>query len=255
MLSTKQRVAFASDYDGTLVEGVDRMRPEDVAAIRRFQQAGGLFGACSGRALNCVLEPAEKNAFDLDFIVASTGSVIVIGGKVVESHPLADDVARGLVSEFRGERMGLHALSRFVVNFGPTSPNQTKVDSLEDFLDGRRNEQVYAMSVNFGDEGKAQEAVRRVSGRFGASVMAFQNVGSIDIVPLGCSKGRGLRTARDLLGADLMGGIGDSYNDIPLLLAADVAYTFHTSPLEVRRQADVLVDSVADAVGDFWKRR
>lgn len=81
-------IAFASDYDGTLVHGVDAIQGTDVMAIKRFQDGGGLFGACSGWALNCILEPADKNGLNLDFKVASSGALVLSKGKIVEGHPM-----------------------------------------------------------------------------------------------------------------------------------------------------------------------
>lgn len=239
-------VAFASDYDGTLVRGVDIMHADDVAAIKRFQESGGLFGACSGRALNCILEPADKNDLTLDFIVASSGAFVLCKNQVVESHPMGTREFMRLLGAFPQVATGLQTPTRMVVNFGPTSPNQTKVDS----FDAPLGEVVYAVSLNFGDEVAAAAGARFIREEFGGELQAFQNVGSVDVVTRGCSKGQGLATVRKALAPDILAGIGDSYNDIPLLDASDMSYTFESSPEEVRRRAKRLVGSVAEALED-----
>lgn len=73
-------------------------------------------------------------------------------------------------------------------------------------------------------------------------------------MPAGCSKGVGLSVARGRLGLGLVGGIGDSFNDVPLLDEADVAYTFNRAPEVVRECADVLVDDVVGALADLERR-
>lgn len=244
------RVAFASDYDGTLVHPGNVILPGDVDAIHGFQALGGIFGACSGRAANAVMGPAEKAGFDLDFAVVSSGALVMVRGQVVEDHPVDEGVVRELVSEFHGVWMALHTRTRLLVETDPTTPYQTKVDSLGLPV----GEPIYSMSVNFDDERRTAEAVQAVKARYGKLVTPFQNVGSVDVVARGCSKGRGIDVARRALGVDAIGGIGDSYNDMPLLEAVDVSYTFLRSPSAVREHADGLVGSVAEALADFEHR-
>ena len=43
-------------------------------------------------------------------------------------------------------------------------------------------------------------------------------------------------------------GIGDSYNDIPLLRTTSPSFTFHSSPDAVKQEAQFLVDSLAEAI-------
>ena len=43
-------------------------------------------------------------------------------------------------------------------------------------------------------------------------------------------------------------GIGDSYNDIPMLDVVDDAFTFTYSPKIVQEKADHIVDSLKDAI-------
>jgi hypothetical protein len=55
------------------------------------------------------------------------------------------------------------------------------------------------------------------------------------------------------LGVNVVAGAGDSYNDLPLLTAADVSYTFHTSPAQVRAAATNTVADLAEALGHFMQ--
>ena len=55
---------------------------------------------------------------------------------------------------------------------------------------------------------------------------------------------------RDTLGDFTLYGIGDSINDLPLLEAADVSYTFPYAPEICRQRADKVVDTIVDALED-----
>ena len=45
-------------------------------------------------------------------------------------------------------------------------------------------------------------------------------------------------------------GIGDSINDLPLLLASDVSYTFPYAPKEVQEKATKIVNTIVEALED-----
>ena len=120
---------------------------------------------------------------------------------------------------------------------------------------GERGESVQVVSLGFASQERAASFVAGVGERLGGRVAAFQNLNSVDVVPAGCSKGTGLAIARERFGLGLVGGIGDSFNDLPLLGEADVAYTFNRAPEVVRAGADVLVDDVAEALADFERRQ
>ena len=92
-----------------------------------------------------------------------------------------------------------------------------------------------------------------INRRFGDKVEAFQNVVEIDIAPKGCSKGAGVEAIRKYFGDCKVYGIGDSLNDLPLLLASDVSYTFPYAPEEVRRQVTKVVPTIVDALEDSMK--
>ena len=97
-----------------------------------------------------------------------------------------------------------------------------------------------------------------INRRYGDKVEAFQNVIEIDIAPKGCSKGKGVMLLKEYMkhkyGDITLFGIGDSINDMPLLEAADFSYTFPYAPKEVQDKADLVVETICDALEDSCKR-
>ena len=45
-----------------------------------------------------------------------------------------------------------------------------------------------------------------------------------------------------------MAGIGDSYNDLPMLKVVDTAFTFKTSPQEIQKKVHYCVNDIAEAI-------
>lgn len=269
------RKAMASDFDGTLFFGIGggdhpfhHFLPHDLAAIEEFRAQGGLFGVCTGRPLGAVLDDAG-NALSFDFAITSSGACVsdAKGGTLFSREIPNDDVraildvARGQTSRpsFLAVKSGYLVLGRGNI---PGLPQEflkrlRVVGSVDEALlvePGERGESVQVVSLGFASQEMAASVAAGVGKLLGGRVAAYQNLDSVDVVPAGCSKGTGLAIARKHFVLDLVGGIGDSFNDLPLLDEADVAYTFNRAPEVVRAGADVLVDDVAGALADLGRR-
>ena len=113
---------------------------------------------------------------------------------------------------------------------------------------------IHQVSVHTESLEDAARLSAAINARFGDQVEAFQNVVEIDIAPKGCSKGKGVQTLRDhmrdTLGDFTLYGIGDSINDLPLLDASDVSYTFPYAPEICQKRATKVVDTIVDALRD-----
>ena len=253
-----EKTAFASDFDGTLCEsdwvtGEIRFDPVNMDAIHRYQAAGGLFGICTGRPLSSVLESLE-GVLDLDFYIVMTGAQVLDRNlKVIRERTIEREVAQEIFERYASRESVMIAVTQtdFVSvrdRMGLGLPVVPSLDAV--------NGDLYGVSIECHNNEEAARVVREdLNRRFAGVVEGFQNRGSVDIVPAGCSKGAGVRLVREALGIDAMAGAGDSYNDLTLLLASDVSYTFDTSPREVRDAATVVVSTLSDAIEDFSIRQ
>lgn len=257
------RKALASDLDGTLLihdaaHGGDTwggyFLPRDLDAIQGLRASGALFGVCSGRPVEGIVPDLERGQVEVDFYIAMSGAVIADGRrKVLFERTLDIDVVKGLYAELLPlveDRLLVQA-GDFYCDLGDFSfVGLRHIDSLDELA----GEPIHGMAGGFGTEERASAACSMINDRYGDIVFAAQNLASVDICPAGCSKGSSLLRAKELFGVDLFAGIGDSYNDLTMLDAADVAYTFHRSPEVVRASADVLVDTEAEAIDDLLAR-
>lgn len=248
---------FASDYDGTLDFHLGGgVSARDRAAIDRFREAGGLFGIDTGRTLRGITDSAAGR-LPLDFYVVMSGALVLDAKReVVWERRLEREVLFDLVRHTRLRSLGLYLIMGN--EYWTASPvslvrrNRSMFSfarSLKDIPDP-----LYGVAFRMLSTKLATSMAAYVNRTYGDIVTAYQNGMSVDVVPTGCSKATGLDIVRRELGAGLIGSMGDSYNDIPMLQAADVGYTFAKSPEQVRGAANVLVPSVADALGDFARR-
>lgn len=249
---------FASDFDGTL-RHYDRKEPyilkEDVEAIASYRAEGNLFGMCSGRAFDSLLREQKGIPF-ADFYIVSTGAII---GKVKEGRmeiqyekTIPRTYAKELFDLYGDHKVFYVHMDGYLYRVGRKENGETAQIFVKDFADlpsGR----IEGISVGTDSMETAARITEEINRQFCDAVSAFQNNDYLDTVAKGCSKGEGIRMLRSLYEADLIGGIGDSYNDIPLLEAADVSFTFDYSPREVQAHADHVVHTAAQALDIFSK--
>lgn len=247
------RKAFASDFDGTLFlhGNYEGFLKQDLVAIQQYQQKGYLFGICSGRSLSG-LKGSMKDEIHCDFYIMATGAqVLDRDGNTLWERYMDNEIAMKIYDQYRDQTDMIFHGNNLVYTFGKGYPWQKHISSLHDLHD----DHVYGISLGmFEREEDTVLVTEDINRRFGEYVTAYANVNTVDVTPQGCSKGNGLKKLKELLNIDLTGGIGDSYNDETLISDADVGYTFHRSPAEVQKKADVLVEREEEALHDFMLR-
>ncbi len=232
---------LASDFDGTLYFGKETgIKEEDKEAIAKFQQAGNMFGICSGRPYFGMKQFLD--GIYADFYIQDSGTHILdkdgnsIYERTINPETIELMVERnpGFVTIFFGDGVYIN------VDMG---------NSFFKNMDDLRSEGykgIYAVSVQFKDEEMAHSFVSEVSRLEDLNV--FQNKNSLDCCSKGCSKETGVKFMKEYLKVNDVACIGDSYNDIPMLLTSKFSFTFNTSPLEVQQSATFVVDSIAEAI-------
>lgn len=252
---------FASDFDGTLyfykAEDPDKLPMASVEKIREYQEAGHFFGLCTGRQVGG-LTPFITGLVEPDFYITSSGSNIIDRHmRPIQKKGIDPEVAQAIVDllQPKGFRMTLDVGGDICVFEKMDYPGTYYViRSVSDIPEGL----IHQVSAHTESLEEAAENAALVNEQFGGAVQAFQNVVEIDIAPKGCSKGKGVEVLREYyrnqFGEVQLFGIGDSLNDLPLIEAADISYTFPYAPKEVQEKVTKVVDTIVDALEDSMKR-
>ena len=252
MNEQNKKTALISDFDNTLFfrNTEEQFKAQDIFEILFFQKRGGLFGICTGRSPDSILDTIG-HFMHPDFIISVSGALIIDGkGIVLDKHCLDLATTEAIYNRFKDKALVVvHADGHVYALCKMEYPLQIQIESCDELPADR----IYGISMRLPDEEAAAEAVQRIQEEFGDRAAAFQNLVNVDIVAAGCSKGTGAAKAKELFSIGKMGGIGDSFNDLPLIEAADVGFTFPTSPEALISAADHTVLSVSQAIETLEK--
>lgn len=246
---------LASDFDNTLWFE-DHMKDEDVKAIHEFQKHGHLFGICSGRSLSGILRPSKPYDIQYDFFILLSGGLILNKDyePIFESQipiSLVKDIY-----EFTGKQ------NMSIVHNDVTYHLNTKFqDHIFDHEIHSFNElpftHIQAFSFHYQDHelDLAQKMTHLIIDKYGHQIEAFQNNQHIDLAMKGCSKGKGIQIIEKYfhLSHDHVYGIGDNYNDLPMLDAIQHSYSFDYAPLPVQKHAKTIVSQLSKCILDIEK--
>ena len=242
---------FASDFDGTLYfyKAEVKLPPENVQKVREYQAAGHYFGLCTGRQVGG-LTPFIGGLIQPDFWITSTGSNIIDRDmKEIRKLFVRRDIIQRIIDDVRprGNRISIDidgVINVFEEMDYPGAYNV--ITGMDDAPQGM----VHGVGIHCETLEEAAALTRELNDKYGDYLNAFQNVIEVDIAPKGTSKGEAVSVIRRYYGDCKVYAIGDSMNDLPLLEAADVSYTFHYAPEEVQRKATKVVDTIVDALQD-----
>ncbi|MBQ9058165.1 MAG: HAD-IIB family hydrolase [Atopobiaceae bacterium] len=247
--------AFASDFDGTIwfnKDGQWYYHPEDFQAIREFQQAGGLFGISTGRslvgvesAMERIMPPQDIVHFDF-FILANGASVLDANHDTIAKTFMDKATIMKLYERYLPESKIVINANGTVYTLQEPLTNQTKISSFDE-LEG----ELFGISFWCEDPSVAARIAAEINRDMPDVALAHQNRWTVDVVGPGCTKGNAVEIVRKHYSLDRIAGVGDSFNDLPMLKSADVAFTFAHAPEELQSHADYVVDKVSDAIALF----
>lgn len=243
---------LCSDFDGTLHYRDGKygyIRDVDRQAVTKFRRDGNCFAICTGRPLSGLLRDVRDN-LKTDYYITSTGAMISshddVPKKIIMENRIQASDCISLQERFHEEGVLFIHAENAVHTFAWTDKGYPDQHVLHDL---KALDEMHITGISIYCE--SEEISRKITDAINQDyqyIAAFQNRNWLDVVKNGTSKGNGALYLKNYVHADLLAGIGDSYNDIPLLQAADVAFTFHTSPDEVKKEADYLVDSESEAI-------
>ena len=251
---------IVSDLDGTLLYDVFTVSKENLAAIERYKDMGGLTVPASGRCFYEII-PELRNCKDIRYCISSNGAVITdlaTGERdtVCISKELLDSLL-DIISDYETyfsmhcdgdgfidsnndneERAQYYNVNRhYYVHYKRWSK---KVPNLAQACRGKDG--VEMASIFFRYQSELDECVKRLEALGGLVITSSADF-NIEIIAEGASKGDGVRRLSKRLGIekDEIIAVGDSPNDLTLLGAAG-------KPLAVSNAVDLLKERAEQVI-------
>lgn len=242
--------ALFFDIDGTIVGfKAHRMTDALTDCLNELRAAGVKLFISSGRHI-MVMNNIE--GFPFDGYIAMNGAMTVLGGEVIDSHPLLRETALQ-IARLAGSLdvpCLVFADNLYGINFenGKSDEISRQVNMVPmprldlEAVASERDVYQYTLYVSPEDEAKYLHPVLK-----GVDYPRWHPYFA-DIVPEGLSKSYGASLILDRIGVkpEECIAFGDGGNDIPLLKYAGTGVAMGNAPDEVKAAADYVTDSVED---------
>lgn len=261
-----ERKLIFFDIDGTLTADLSAPSPAVRRAIQKTRAQGHLVFLCTGRNLPII--GAELLEIGFDGVIASAGSYVSAGERVLFEHLLSESVVQECLEVFHGQGMfcrietpeGIYTdpqMEQLLRSASPDPRNselirmQKEIEVgifLQKYEDYPRKG-AYKLCFTSTDLASVRKAEERLGDRFDFAVHLYGNTTSCyngEITPKGIDKGDGMVRICEYYGADLKDTIafGDSINDAPMLRRAGLAIAMGNACDELKAMAHRVCESV-----------
>ncbi len=223
---------IASDFDGTIFID-EKIKTEDIRAIRDFQDKGNLFGFVTGRTYHSLFVLIEGK-IDPDFVIANNGSHIFVknGKEMTEilKYSLDQDKIMDVI-DFYGRKF-------------PTRIFTDKDRAVDKISDLREGEEILSLAI-YSDN--------MLENPFQEDLSFHKSIGVTDVINSAVSKQTGIEFIKDFYGFDKeIIAIGDDFNDIEFLSNTSLSYSLdYVTNEEVRKVCNFSVRSVAELLSNL----
>lgn len=223
---------IASDFDGTIFID-EKIKTEDIKAIRDFQDKGNLFGIVTGRTYHSLFVLIEGK-MDPDFVIANNGShIFVKNGKGMTE-----------ILKYSLDRRKIEKVIDFYGRKFPTRIFTDKDRAVEKIADLREGEEILSLAI-YSDN--------MLENSFQEDLSFHKSIGVTDVINSAVSKQTGIEFIKDFYGFDKeIIAIGDDFNDIEFLSNTSLSYSLdYVTNEEVRKVCNFSVRSVAELLSNL----
>lgn len=220
---------IASDFDGTIFID-EKIKTEDIKAIRDFQDKGNLFGIVTGRTYHSLFVLIEGK-MDPEFVIANNGShIFVKNGKdmtEVLKYSLDQDKIRDVIDFYGGKYQ-----TRIFTD------KDRAVEKIADLIEG---EEILSLAI-YSDN--------MLENPFQEDLSFHKSIGVTDVINSAVSKQTGIEFIKDFYGFDKeIIAIGDDFNDIKFLEQTRLSFSLnYVEEKEVLDAVNFTVEGIRELI-------
>lgn len=225
---------IASDFDGTIFID-EKIKTEDIRAIRDFQDNGNLFGFVTGRTYHSLFVLIEGKIAP-DFVIANNGSHIFVknGKEMTEilKYSLDQDKIMEVI-DFYGRKYQTRIFT----------DEDRAVDKISDLREG---EEILSLAI-YSDH--------ILENLFQEDFSFHKSIGVIDVINSAVSKQTGIEFIKDFYEFDKeIIAIGDDFNDITFLEQTSLSFSLnYVKEREVLEAVNFTVEGIRELIENIDK--
>jgi hypothetical protein len=243
---------IALDLDGTLLSMGDLMHPKDKEILTTCTDVDFVFA--SGRQHFGIRKSMAANDLFTDIpipfpmVLINGGALYLPGEELLEAHPFTDQVQEELIQilePFNDIPFLWQSLDQiYLMHPTPFAIDLMHAIGVAALPIGQLNsEDPFYKIICWSDEKGHLAAARRALHDFPVETFVSMDL-SVEFNPKGINKGEGLQRLLNHIngGKAEIFAVGDSENDLPLFKCAKTSFVPATAPLEIQKQAQVVID-------------
>lgn len=250
-----QKICIITDLDGTFLPKSKIPLPQDLSAVRRFEEAGGIFTIATGRTIQASERYPEQMGLKSPIIVFNGGAIYdPIIKEVLFSHPLPDsarEMTKKIIADnphSGGEVLCLE--DTWVVNNTNYEKEHIRICGVipqyatADKVTGTWLKVLFAMNPD-----DIPAFIEYIDNQHFEGVDFIRSERRFyEMLPSGVSKGSALNAYRHLSGMEgfKMIAVGDFDNDIEMLKSADFAVCPANGVDTVKKCADLILSRTCE---------
>lgn len=245
---------LATDLDGTLLEHKNRIKSNSIKSIKKFKEDKNFLVISTGRHLGEIEFLKNEYGIEWDAAITLNGSVIVDKNKnILIKKYISREILQEIYDTYNKENIDIFfSTEKEVYKLSGSKEYTRNAKFIEEGKINREN--IVSFNMNFTDSNKSigeiDEIVKKIKDKYRYEIDVFRNTRYIDIAPIGCSKGNGVKYISEYFGINKTDVycIGDSWNDASMFEIAAASATFHNVEEKLKSKVDMVVDEFNDFI-------
>ncbi len=234
-----------ADLDGTLLTDEKKVSKENLIAINKYREKGGMFTIATGRSQKTVLPLLEILNIDMPMILLNGGELFDPKKGVIYSNYVDETIFEQVIDLFIDSDFGIMTFYKdkiFIPDFKPAhelyleKQRDVKLEQLEEIKKFNKVNKILLV----GNVKKARDMLLSLEQKIKKDINFVQTDDVyMDVLPNNISKGEGLKNLCEFLKIPLkkVVAVGDQMNDLSMIKIAGYGVAMGNAKQEVKKWA------------------